>query len=378
MWGRPPRGRGWGRGPPPRGPPLLFRPPPDPRYAFRGFYRGGGYYDGYYDYPVVVRTVSYSPPRGGAAIREVRPLHVAAETGANTKKFAITLPLDIIPGQTFRASLDGVEMLVQCPEYCKPGERIIVVAPLAALTGSSAAAAEHQSIAVRLDNGSPASQQQAQPFVCGVATVLQSKSDGHVEGGGAYSFSHETSPPLAAAIVCGGAGAGSGSACPSCTFQNKSNESVCEICGTGLGMGGSGAATSFWDHSTHLPVMANAVVVGPSTVATPSLPSSPPPPTWSSWAMSEEDRRQAKLLMDECTERRGTNLSSEQAFEIVRGLTRLTPLAPHILAQLWVLADVNREGSLDEWGWGVFLFLVRRAIEGSPVPPSLPPGLARA
>ncbi|KAK5977068.1 hypothetical protein GCK32_015970, partial [Trichostrongylus colubriformis] len=58
-----------------------------------------------------------------------------------------------------------------------------------------------------------------------------------------------------------------------------------------------------------------------------------------------------------------------------RNVLMKSNLPPQILAQIWALADTNRDGMLDVREFSIAMRLTRNCLAGLPLPPTLPPSL---
>lgn len=50
----------------------------------------------------------------------------ADPVGTTIKYYTVEIPAEVYPGEIFRASVEGKEVLVTCPEVSGPGERIVI------------------------------------------------------------------------------------------------------------------------------------------------------------------------------------------------------------------------------------------------------------
>ncbi|XP_055329501.1 intersectin-2-like [Paramacrobiotus metropolitanus] len=50
-------------------------------------------------------------------------------------------------------------------------------------------------------------------------------------------------------------------------------------------------------------------------------------------------------------------------------------LPPPILAKIWELSDINRDGKLDKREFGIAMHLIRKKLQGMEIPPALPPSM---
>jgi len=64
---------------------------------------------------------------------------VEFQVGDIPEKFAVTIPLDAVPGTLLRVLLGGREFSVMLPDYIHPGEKIIVIAPAPTFTTAPSA-----------------------------------------------------------------------------------------------------------------------------------------------------------------------------------------------------------------------------------------------
>jgi hypothetical protein len=61
--------------------------------------------------------------------------------------------------------------------------------------------------------------------------------------------------------------------------------------------------------------------------------------------------------------------------EKAKGFFLQSSLPPQILAEIWNLSDINKDGKLDKREFSISCFLIKKVLTGTPLPASLPASL---
>ena len=298
------------------------------------------------------------------------------------KRFYVKIPDDMGPGQRFPVSLDGVEFSVLCPQDVKPGDTIIVAAP----RQSSGVAPPRISSATPAQAPDYSNQLSSAPPLAHAAAVTDTSDGG---------------PVMAAAVIMDDNTESGIISCPACTFDNQFSSVSCEVCGAKL-TSAAGTITKarnldpassvpsapapspaptvaswfcFGTPQRYLEDTSLDVIVPPKTAVPAPAVAAPATGSDTLWQISPSERTRMLELFYQFGGRPGAPLKSEAAFTAIQQLTELSPLAPHTLARLWVLADADRDEALSEVEWVAAMVMIRRLSEGHSLPSQLPESL---
>ncbi|RTG87028.1 intersectin [Schistosoma bovis] len=93
---------------------------------------------------------------------------------------------------------------------------------------------------------------------------------------------------------------------------------------------------------------------------------------WDRWVITTDDRvkhdAQFQFLKPV-----GGYITGDQA----RVFFMKSGLSVMVLGQIWALADMDMDGKMDKKEFSIAMFLIKKTLEGLPLPPTLPPGLKK-
>ncbi|CAH8665044.1 unnamed protein product [Heterobilharzia americana] len=91
---------------------------------------------------------------------------------------------------------------------------------------------------------------------------------------------------------------------------------------------------------------------------------------WDRWVITTDDRVKHDAQFQFLKPIRGY-ITGEQA----RVFFMRSGLSVMILGQIWALADIGMDGKMDKKEFSIAMFLIKKALEGTPLPTTLPQGL---